>query len=63
MSHPHTFYFDRLGVVQEGALTDLSLVVGNPVESIETSCYLENILQEDSQERRLVGINQGETRE
>jgi imidazolonepropionase-like amidohydrolase len=41
MAHPHTLYFDRLGVVQEGALADLSLVDGNPVESIETWCYHE----------------------
>jgi len=41
MSHPHTLYFNRLGVVQEGALVDLSLVDGNSVESIETSCYRE----------------------
>jgi hypothetical protein len=63
MSHSHTLYFDRLGVVQEGALADLSLVDGNSVESIVTSCYRENNLQEDSQGRRLVGINQGETHE
>jgi len=41
MSHPHTLYFDRLDVVQEGALADLPLVDGNPLESIETSCYCE----------------------